>query len=76
MIRLLDGQTIDVTHTATTIAEFIRYLRKEKFIIAGTGVEEIGVSARSVATVRSPRRRAEEVEPSASGSHDKKVATG
>ena len=76
LIRLLDGQTLNVTHTATTIGHFMRYLRKEKFIIARTGGEEIGVSTRTIATVKSERRRAEAFECAPSDSQDKRVAVG
>ena len=75
VIRLLDGQTLNVTHTATTIGDFMRYLRKEKFIIAGTGGEEIGVSTRSIATIKSKRRCAEHSN-APSDSRDKRVAVG
>jgi hypothetical protein len=74
VVRLLDGQTLNVAHAATTIGEFMRYLRKEKFIIARTGDEEIGVSTRSVATVKSERRRAETFECATSDSEDNRVA--
>jgi len=62
LIRLLDGQTLNVTPTATTIGDFMRYLRKEKFIIARTGGDEIGVSTRTIATVKGERLRAEAFE--------------
>jgi hypothetical protein len=62
VIRLLDGQTLNMDHAATTIQEFMRYVRKEKFVTADTGAGPIGISTRGVATVQVARRRAEVLE--------------
>jgi len=59
VIRLLDGQTLSMDHGAATIQEFMRYLRKEKFVTANTGAEQIGICTRGVATVQVARKRAE-----------------
>ena len=76
VIRLLDGQTLNMDHAATTIQEFMHYLRKEKFVTANIGAEQIGICTRGVATVQVARKRAETTEDEASDYLEKMRTVG
>ena len=58
IIRLVDGQTLNLDHKATTIQEFMHYLKKEEFVTVNSGAEEIGFSARYITTISVDPRRA------------------